>query len=508
MNTRDLLAPLIVERGGALLESTDAEVVFLDHFLRGVLPLPSHLESPEQQERVLSLVDRLYDRAKAHADLKPTFRVHATVEDLCEAAIVRDGLPRLLDLLCSAASCELVLQFSRQPAQWIPSLRWLHKTLTDTQSLSGHVTLRGPFDLLDDTAKEGLYGMEVRVEFAIGWWQGCERREASAIRAEALRDLARFGLRVPLVCYVHADNIGLCSALLEEGLLCNEHSGFALPLVFCHPHYSFGGEDPALPDPDTYISLLSQCFREYPYYDDVFFPVNELASLVGRGGWIPNWDVPAAVNLLVSPTAGVGMFRLVPAFARSWIGWDSLAKVEGGSLAASLLDHHRQTFRWESNPFCRACPWRYVCGGADGWDGLSDSVPTALRLACEHRKQYLREKVKLLLPDALRRWPRDGRLSRVGQAGTKAWLSELPRNDWSLPSLRSPFFCSACAGRPTVGGRRPSVPGLPPCSRPRLESASKRTCASVWRPCTSSSSTRTDSPRTKFTALPERLDYP
>jgi hypothetical protein len=100
------------------------------------------------------------------------------------------------------------------------------------------------------------------------------------------------------------------------------------------------------------------------------------------------------------------MFRLLPAFARSWIGRDSLAKVEGASLAASLLDHHRQTFRWESNPFCRACPWRYACGGADGWDGHSDSAPIALRLACEHRKQYLeffaREKVKLLLPDALR----------------------------------------------------------------------------------------------------------
>jgi hypothetical protein len=264
------------------------------------------------------------------------------------------------------------------------------------------VTLRGPFEQTDDTVREGLFGIGVRPEFVTGWWDGCGPESADRLSADALRSLARFGLRTPLVCYVHGGNVGRVRSLIEEGLELNEYSGFSLPLVFYHPHYRFAPDQPAPPDPVTYRELLAEAYADFPCYDELFSPVNELAHFIGSGGWVPRREVPSRINLIATPTGGVGLFRLIPAHARGRVGWEELGRVDPTSLATWFLERHGRTFPWEANPFCGRCPWRYVCGGADGWDGLAESAAEALRTACEHRKAFLelfaREKAQLLLP--------------------------------------------------------------------------------------------------------------
>lgn len=403
MKTFDLLRPLVEERGGVLLDSEDRELLVLDRFARGVLPLPRSLESPLQIDTVLSLVDRLYTRAQELASRKPRFTVHATIEDICDSEEIRSGLGWLLTYLTQATNCELVIHFSRPAEQWVPFLRWLYAAVGRCKTLRDHVILYGPFNLLDETVQEVFFGLGVRLGFVVGWWSGSDPRDANRIRSEVLRELAQYGFRIPVVCYVHADNIGLAQSLIEESLALNEHSGFSLPLVFHHPHYSFMDGQPELPEPADYCRLLKQIYQEIPYYDDVFFPVNELAWLVGHGGWCPESGVPAIVNLLTKPGKGVGFFRQIPAFARSWVGWIELRNVAGESVVSWLLDRHQSAFRWETNPFCKRCCWRYVCGGVDAWDVCSESAVSVLETACAYRKEFLEvfahDKARLLLAD-------------------------------------------------------------------------------------------------------------
>ncbi len=96
------------------------------------------------------------------------------------------------------------------------------------------------------------------------------------------------------------------------------------------------------------------------------------------------------------------MFRLIPAFARAGLDWEDVGRVEPPSLAGWLLSRHAREFSWPANAFCGRCSWRYVCGGADGWDGRADPAAAVLRVACEHRKAFLqlfvREKAQFLLP--------------------------------------------------------------------------------------------------------------
>jgi hypothetical protein len=256
MNTRDLLHPVAEARGGVLLDWPNGELVVLERFAKNVLSFPQSVELA-QQEAVLSQVDQLYSGGEAQSVSKPGFTVHATVEDICADEAVRNGLSRLLGVLADAGSCDLAAHFSRPPSDWVPFLRWIHKTIIRSGSLCNHMILRGPFNLMDETAKEGLFGLGVRPEFVVGWWDGCVLEEAGCIRGEVLRDLARFGLRIPLVCYIHAGNVALARALVDDGLRMNEHSGFSLPLVFCHPHYRFASNQPPPPGSDEYRRLLA-----------------------------------------------------------------------------------------------------------------------------------------------------------------------------------------------------------------------------------------------------------
>jgi hypothetical protein len=76
------------------------------------------------------------------------------------------------------------------------------------------------------------------------------------------------------------------------------------------------------------------------------------------------------------------------------------AGVQIGMAASDLLVRCRRLFPWEANPFCKGCSWRFVCGGADGWDA-AEGRDKVLRAACLHRKAFLEiftgERAQLLL---------------------------------------------------------------------------------------------------------------
>lgn len=401
MKTSELLRTWIEERGGVLLNSPEGELWLFDRLVRGVLPLPLSMEDSAQEE-LLSLVEQLYSRGEQQACSEPAVTVHVAVEDVCADEALQDRLSRLLGGLAGAGTCDFAAHFSRQPPDWLPFLRWLHKTLSRFDALFNRVILRGPFELTDDTAKEGLFGMGARAEFVTGWWDGCRPEEAGRLRGDVLRDLARFGLRTPMVCYVHAGNVERARSLIEEGLEWNEHSGFSLPLVCYHPHYRFAPGQPAPPEAASYRELLAQVYDDFPGYEELFSPVNELARLVGGGGWVAGREVPARLNLIATPAGGVGLFRLIPAFARAWVGWDDLDLVEPPRLTEFFLRRHAQAFSWEANPFCGRCSWRYICGGVDGWQDGGTAASEVLGAACDHRKVFLdifvREKARFLLP--------------------------------------------------------------------------------------------------------------
>jgi hypothetical protein len=386
--TRAVVLPLLEPGRDLVLGSPDGSLLAVDGHARWALALPGTLDSPEQAEQVAALIRTWVARAgEADRQSPPGYTVHATLAAVYEATAVRRGLEQLLGALVPAGPTELMLHFSRPPADWLPVTRWLFRLVERHEQLAGRVWVRGPFGLLDGEVQEVFIGIGCRLGFVIGWGDPAGDRSGRPWR-EALRALARFGFRVPAVCYIHAGNVREARRLIEEALEANEHSGFALPLVFHHPDYTFGPGQPPPPPAGAYAELLAHCYRDYPDYDDLFVPVADLAGLMGGPSWCGPHGVPARVQVLAG-REGPGVFRQIPALARPWLGWEGLASTDPGGLVARLLEFYRGQFAWEANPFCGGCGWRWLCGGQDAWPGGPAAPQAALEAGCAYRKLFL-----------------------------------------------------------------------------------------------------------------------
>jgi len=106
----------------------------------------------------------------------------------------------------------------------------------------------------------------------------------------------------------------------------------------------------------------------------------------------------------VSPSRGIGFFRQVPALARAWLPWADVMGMVAANGLAGLFNHYRWEFAWPGNAFCGRCRWRWVCGGTDGWNGVSQSHKGVLETICEHRlkllEMFAREKIGMMLGSA------------------------------------------------------------------------------------------------------------
>jgi hypothetical protein len=389
MKTAEVLGPAVRRLGGVVLSGRDDELYVLDRSARGVLPLPHVVESPSGRESALALFTELHERGQKLAERHAAFSLDTTLEDILSSPALRRGVAAAIRLLVAHAECRLSIHFSQPPADWTPILRWLYRIGGACSPRRPEINLCGPFDVMDETSKEALFAMGAVLGFSAGWRPGCNTADALQLPAEAIRDLARYGFRIILVYYVHADSPPYARSIIREGLVLNEHSGFSVPVLFCHPNYAFDACQPALPSASAYSRLLSDIYHEFPCYDDVFFPINELAKCVGHGGWDGQADVPAVVRLAAHPESGLGMYRQVPSLARNWQGWDDLARIPEDIFTTSLLESHRKAFAWDENRFCGSCSWRYLCGGIDGWHRTPEPEHGKLAVGCEYRKVFL-----------------------------------------------------------------------------------------------------------------------
>jgi hypothetical protein len=345
-------------------------------------------------------IEQLFAAAR-RPDAQPPMRVWV---DVPHGALATDGLDRALanlaEFLGDGTRSTITFHFPHDPRDWgatrrvVGRMRPLLKT-----PLHAGVELCAPFEEFRADDFEALFDLGVRLRFAAGWTAGCAADECRHVDAAVLRQFSEFGFRSVIEWYVHCNNAARFEEVLPDLLLANYASGFSLPLVSANPYYRFAPGFPSLPAAADYCQLLVRTYRQYPYFDDVFFPLTGLALLMREGGWQAAMGLPTHVGLVVREDGGVGVYRQSPALALPWTDVASLAAATKDRLREDFAGFARDAWRWERNAYCGGCRWRHLCGGLDAF-APGDAREVDLDCMCGYRKLFLEHFARARHPDS------------------------------------------------------------------------------------------------------------
>lgn len=382
-----MLARELAEReGGICLEDAEAGTLLFDRFGRSAMRMPVGGSAEDE-------VGFFFERSKTiqHSPWRHLL-IHLT-EDALDDDASRDAAGRLAEAAASAGFAELRLHLLSSDRDWPGLLDWFAALRNERvpQAQRGMLTIDCPFAPLDDDVMETLFRLGVHCRYVGGWFPGCEERAKVRITEKGIDSLATFGFYVPVVWYVHAENVQVLRDALQRGLVRNYNAGFSLPLISASPYFDFDESRPALPSAVDYAALLAHAYSTYPHYDLAFSPVRELAELAATGGWDTNRAVPTRSQIIIRPDAGLMAFRHVPAFGVKWCEATRLKSLDPIEIQNGLVEFERSNFDLSVNRFCHHCQWKYVCGGMD-CPPTDEAAPAAeewFDTHCYHRMMFL-----------------------------------------------------------------------------------------------------------------------
>lgn len=351
------------------------------------------LDEDDVQSQIGALVSKALDSGQ-----EPHVRL---VIQLVHQATERDGICKAVSNLCNMLGPEfqpiIQLHFDSDVENW-GNIKKMIKKLRESSARPNetHIELLAPLATYPQEQAEALFELGLRLRFVSGWTRSCPSNPPLAIQIKAMRQFSEIGFRIPVEWYVHAGNMADFEEQIPELLANNYCSGFSLPLVSENPYYQFKMDSPEMPEAMEYCQFLVRNYRLYPFYDDVFSPLNILALRIRDGGWNSKLGLPAELRTLIDEQGVIGLHHQCGALARQWATAADVAATPLDVLERQFRQFASNAWQWEKNPFCAGCSWRHVCGGIDAMDGESSKKDLATR--CAHRKLFLEHFSELRAP--------------------------------------------------------------------------------------------------------------
>jgi hypothetical protein len=351
------------------------------------------------QEKVASQILDICDKNEAGRPISFDFFIHLKYESV----LIRD-IDRCLVALVALfqsykANIRIIIHSKYSEGSW-HGVQTLIKSFYSAMNQTNGAGFRlvAPFGEFNESEMATLFDLGVRIRFAAGWGIGGPSDGVYPINANALRAFSEFGFQAVINWYTHDGNLLAFEEQIENLMAANCNSGFSLPLVSQNPYYRFEPNFPSLPDMLEYCDLLARMYKQYPYYDDTFSPLSDLAVLVKNGGWNTKLSVPRTINMMIDEDGGATVYRQSPAMAIHWSTLDNILKTPLANLKEGFFEFINNIWQWENVPYCKECRWRYICGGLDP---LKDHNPQSkdLDAMCGHRKLFLEHFMIMRAPD-------------------------------------------------------------------------------------------------------------
>jgi len=383
--TDEEVAQVVGQRGGLMLRDGDSLFVLDRHATRSARVPRDGVAGEDSGGSASRLDEVLGDPPPA----RPLIVAAHLLVDEDGAVADPEAVMRVLE---SFASANLQLTLHRSsPGRWGPLMDWvggLRRWQPEPRRLQ--ISVAGAFEGVDPADCDLLFRNRVHLQSVHGWWPGCSPEDYTRVREDELRELAEFGFEVPAVWYVHGGNVAAMPELIDASLSANCYAGFSAIMLAQSPlHDGDGG--PGHAASSDYLDSLARLYEDYPHYDRLFAPLNELAEQCVIGGWDERDDRPTRIKLLFRGDGQARTFRQVPFLSQPWESTARLAGLNDDEVRSSLINWHRRTYSLSVHPLCHSCRWRSLCGGVDStWQERGEPAPDDLMAAiCEHRRLFL-----------------------------------------------------------------------------------------------------------------------
>jgi hypothetical protein len=165
----------------------------------------------------------------------------------------------------------LQLHFQELPAKHWDNIKtfWESCKAYSPQNCRVLFTLLGTFPMLSESEKEFLFHRSFKLYYEVPLDN--PQSILTGKDKESVLALAEYGLRVPFLWYVHEQNAADVQNLISNAMLVNGYSGFSvLPIQ----DYFYSRSPQHAISAQKYIQLLAVLYERYPFYDDVFMPLD------------------------------------------------------------------------------------------------------------------------------------------------------------------------------------------------------------------------------------------
>lgn len=282
------------------------------------------------------------------------------IRELCEITYVGSWPPskEACDAIDEAGkrygpkATRLIIHFSDPETDLVEGLN--HFVGPDTRCTAEFL---GPLPNLDEDDVAHLISRGVSVRQTAGWPLN------NVPDLDRISQVSELGLRVPVVWYVHRENIAQVLESANTMLFTNYNAGVAFEPICAHPQFTLDAID-FVPSAEDYSEMLIDAYKQFRHYDDVFEPLRSLIRNLQYGGWNRELGHGLPIRIRIDGSGELYEYRQLP--------WRSSTDVEVPHDAGLQL----------AEP-CHACRWKATCGGCEQTD------PQLFDLICEYRMLYL-----------------------------------------------------------------------------------------------------------------------
>ena len=164
-------------------------------------------------------------------------------------------------------------QYRVVPGTWTKQFQSTQKLCADSiMENSIKIVLSGPLQPFTDDDRTFISEWFIQLEYVHDLL--AESFRFSEQTQYAVSQIAGLGFRLPFVWYVDNHVVDNLLSVMDEAMSLNYHSGFSVPTYY-YNMFENNVNAHSL-SAINYLRMLTTVYKQYPFYDDLLFPLNDI----------------------------------------------------------------------------------------------------------------------------------------------------------------------------------------------------------------------------------------